>query len=277
MIWSAQSGSRNEKQTVRVLMIGDIVGSTGLDACLRALPGLKIDYEPDFIIANGENCAGGRGISPDQSRRLLNAGIDVITLGNHAWDKSDIIAYLDKDPRVIRPLNYPPGAPGAGFGFYTASNGAVVGVVSLLGRALMDPVDDPFRAADVFIAEAARRNANVLIVDIHAEATSEKKALALYLDGRVSAVLGTHTHVQTADEQILAGGAAFITDVGMTGPRDSVIGMAPEVIINRFLSMRPFRSEVADGPCQLNAIVVTLARENGKASKIERVVVNMSE
>ncbi len=254
-------------------MIGDIFANTGLEAFLTTLPALRLEHEPDFLIVNGENAAQGRGIAPEQARRLLHAGVDVITLGNHTWHKSEIVGYLDREPRILRPANYPEGTPGRGSGVFMASNGAMVCVGNLLGRALMDPADDPFRAGDAILADGRAKGASIACIDFHAEATSEKRAFAQYVDGRATLVAGTHTHVQTPDNRILPKGTAFITDVGMTGPQDSVIGNNVETVLARFLTHRPQRFEVATGPCQLNGIVVDVARDTGKASRIERIFV----
>jgi len=231
---------------------------------------LREMYSPDFLIANAENAAGGIGITPDIAAGLLRAGFDVITLGNHAWNKREIGDYLDREPRMLRPANYPPGTPGAGSGVFTAANGVRVGVANLMGRTFMDPLDDPFRAADA-IVETFRERASVSFLDFHAEATSEKTALGWHLDGRVTVVVGTHTHVQTADDRILPRGTAYITDVGMVGPQDSVIGMDPEPIIRKFMSQMPSRFEVAQGPAVLCGVVVDADPATGKAVKIERL------
>lgn len=254
-------------------MIGDIVGGAGLEAVTATLPALKLAHEPDFIIANGENLANGRGITADGARRLFRAGIDVVTLGNHAWQRPEVSSYMDREPRLLRPANYPSGAPGSGSGWFIAANGATVFVANLLGRALMDPVDDPFRMADDLLKQSRDRGAAVACIDFHAETTSEKQAFGLYVDGRATLVAGTHTHVQTADERVLPEGTAYITDVGMSGPQNSVIGMKPEPIIERFLTQRPQRFEVASGPCQVSAALVNASRETGLAASISRIIV----
>jgi len=255
-------------------MIGDIVGAAGLDAFLATMPSLRIEHDPDFVIVNGENAASGRGIAPDQARRLYQAGVDVITLGNHAWHKSDVVGYIDREPRLLRPANYPEGTPGRGYGIYIASNGASVCVANLLGRAMMDPVDDPFRAGDAILADAKIRGAAICCFDFHAETTSEKQAFANYVDGRASVVAGTHTHVQTADNRVLARGTAFITDLGMTGPQDSILGMNSANVIARFMTHRPQRFEVAGGPCRLNGAVIEIDRQTGRAIKIDRIALS---
>lgn len=253
-------------------MLGDIVGTVGLHAVLATLPSLKLEHEPDFVIANGENVAAGRGITGEAARRLLKAGVDVITMGNHVWHKADGVAFLDKEPRLLRPANYPPGAPGHGSGVYLASNGAKVFVANVLGRALMESIDDPFRAVDVLIGEARASGASIVCIDFHAETTSEKQAIALYLDGRATFVAGTHTHVQTADERVLPHGTAFITDIGMCGPQNSVIGMNPETVLARFTTQRPQKFEVADGPCHVHGVLVTVVRQTGQATGIKRIM-----
>ena len=251
-------------------MLGDLVGKSGRDAAQQMLPTLREMYAPQFVIANGENAAAGLGITPDIARGLLGSGVDVITLGNHTWNRHEITDYLDHEPRLLRPANYPAGTPGKGFRVFTAEDGVRVGVANLLGRHFMDPLDDPFRMADT-ILEAFLGQAAVTFFDFHAEATAEKAAFAHYLDGRASAVVGTHTHVQTADERLLPGGTAFLTDVGMCGPQHSVIGMAVQVVLNKFITQRPHRMEVAAGPVVLCGVVVDVDPKTGHAAHIERV------
>jgi metallophosphoesterase (TIGR00282 family) len=257
---------------MRILMVGDVVGKPGRQATHEWVPELRTQYGIDFVIVNAENAAGGIGITPDIATALFTqAGVDVITLGNHAWGKREIFPYLDEEARILRPANYPPGAPGRGSGIFACPAG-LVGVVSLQGRTFMESVDDPFRAADT-ILEAVRAKTRVVIIDFHAEATSEKQAFGYYVDGRASAVVGTHTHVQTADERILPGGTAYLTDVGMTGPIDSVIGMRKEIVIPRFTSLLPARFEVADGEAQLCAVLVDIDPNTGHATAIQRLQV----
>jgi hypothetical protein len=251
-------------------MIGDVVGRPGRRAVKENLPGLVRDEQIDLVIANGENAAGGNGITREVARELFAAGVEVITMGNHVWSKKEIINYIDRENRIIRPANYPPGAPGVGFGSYKTKNGVSVGVINLSGRVFMPDMDCPFRCADE-ILKAFKENSAVILLDFHAEATSEKSAMAYYLDGRVSAVCGTHTHVQTADERILEKGTAFITDVGMTGPRESVIGVKKEPVIEKFLTQMPRKFEVAHGPYQFNAVVIDVDRESGRALNIKRI------
>jgi metallophosphoesterase (TIGR00282 family) len=256
---------------MRVLMVGDVVGKPGRQLTLELVPRLKTEYAVDFVIVNGENAAGGIGITPDIANVMLQSGINVVTLGNHAWGKREIFPYLDEEPRLLRPANYPPGVPGRGYGIYHCSAG-LVGVISLQGRTFMDPVDDPFRAVDG-ILETLRAKTAVICIDFHAEATSEKQAFGWYVDGRASVVVGTHTHVQTADERILPGGTAYLTDLGMTGPIDSVIGMKRDIVIPRFTSLLPARFEVADGDAQLCAALIDIDTETGNATAIRRVQV----
>lgn len=257
-------------------MVGDIVGKPGRTIALEWLPRLRSRHQADFVIVNGENAAAGIGITADIATELLKrATVDVITLGNHAWGKREIYTYLDAEPRILRPANYPPGAPGRGYAVYPSLVGDV-GVVSLQGRTFMDPVDDPFRMIEDILTEISART-KVIFVDFHAEATSEKQAFAWYVDGRVSAVVGTHTHIQTADERILPRGTAYLTDVGMTGPVNSVIGMNTEVILSRFTSLLPARFEVADGAAQLCGVLIDIDPTTGNATAISRIQVPTHE
>lgn len=251
-------------------MLGDLVGKVGREAAQQMLPTLREMYTPQFVIVNGENAAAGLGITPEIARGLLKAGVDVITLGNHTWNRQEIGGYLDQEPRILRPANYPAGTPGRGFRVFAAENGVRVGVANLMGRYFMDPLDDPFRLADT-ILDAFLGQAQVTFFDFHAETTAEKAAFAHYLDGRASAVVGTHTHVQTADERLLPGGTAFLTDVGMCGPQHSVIGMDVAIIIQKFVSQRPHRMEVATGPVVLCGVLVDVDPQTGHATHIERV------
>ena len=258
---------------MKVLFIGDIVGRPGRRALGRLLPGLRRELSVDFTIANGENSAGGFGITRETFEEIVAAGVDVVTGGNHTWQAREISTLLDGDLRLLRPANYPAGAPGRGAGVFRpagARGGPAVGVVNLEGRIFMEPLDSPFRVGWELV-ERLRQETPVLVIDMHAEATSEKIALGWYLDGRVSAVVGTHTHVQTADERILPGGTAFITDVGMTGPRDSIIGMGREEVLQRFLTQLPARFNVAAGAAQLNAVLLDLDERTGRARAIQRV------
>lgn len=256
---------------MRILFVGDIHGKPGRRILRAVLPRLRREHEASFVIANGENAAGGSGISADVAEELFASGVDLITGGNHTWHQREAYELLDGDPRILRPLNFPPGVPGRGVTVAVNKNGQPVAVINLQGRVFMQEIDDPFRAARAEV-ERVRPQTPVIIVDVHAEATSEKIALGWYLDGRVSAVVGTHTHVQTADERILPQGTAYITDVGMTGPRDGVIGMDRERILERFLTQLPVRFEVAKGQAQLNAVVIDIDETSGKARGITRIM-----
>lgn len=251
-------------------MIGDIVGKPGRNAILDNLSSLTRELSIDFVIANGENAAGGHGITKEIAKQLFTAGVDVFTMGNHVWNKKEIISYIEKENRIIRPANYPPGTPGLGYQIYKAPSGQSIAVINLSGRIFMQELDCPFRKIDEILKEINYQT-NIIFVDFHAEATSEKVAMGWYLDGRVTAVCGTHTHVQTADERILPNGTAYITDIGMTGPRDSVIGVTTNIVIEKFITQMPRRFEVADTDYQLNAVVIDVEPNNGTALKIERV------
>lgn len=256
---------------MKLLFVGDVVGRPGRQALERRLDRLIDRHHVDLVIANGENAAAGFGLTLDIARELLDAGVDVITSGNHIWDKREIYSYLDSQPRLLRPANYPDASPGRGSGIYATSAGLKVGVINLEGRIFMNPLECPFRTADRLVTEL-RRETKVILVDIHAEATSEKMALGHYLDGRVSAVIGTHTHVQTADEQILPGGTAYQTDAGMTGARDSVIGISKEIAIEKFITQLPIRFDVAKKSPMLNGVLIDISEESGQANAIERVL-----
>jgi metallophosphoesterase (TIGR00282 family) len=246
-----------------ILAIGDIVGKPGRRAMSALLPDLRQQYGLDMVIANGENAAGGIGLTPETAKELLEAGTDVITSGNHIWAQKEIFPYLEGQMPILRPLNYPPGVPGRG---YLVTGG--VAVVNIMGRTFMGDLDCPFRAMDKLLSELKEK---IIIVDFHAEATSEKMAMGRYLDGRVSAVLGTHTHVGTIDSQILAGGTAYVTDIGMTGPTDSVIGDDAEAVLQRFLTGIHHRLSVGKGKPTLNAIMVDIDQKTGRARSIERI------
>ncbi len=248
------------------MAIGDIVGSPGRQAVKQLLPGLRQQYGVDLVIANGENAAGGLGLTLSTADELLGAGVDVITSGNHIWAQKEIIPYLDSEIPILRPLNYPPGVPGKG---YLVFNDRVV-VVNLIGRTFIGNFDCPFRGMDKLLAQLDPGH-RVIIVDFHAEATSEKGALGHYLDGRVSAVLGTHTHIGTIDTQLLPRGTAYVTDIGMTGPTNSVIGDDTEKVLRRFLTIIPHRLSVGKGKTVLNAVLVKIDEESGRAAAIERI------
>jgi 2',3'-cyclic-nucleotide 2'-phosphodiesterase len=263
---------------MRILFIGDIFGRPGRGIVKDRLPALAKDRHIDLIIANGENAAAGFGITPSLIEELFELNIDVITTGNHVWDKRELLDYFEAEKsnpqgqarRVLRPANFPPGMPGWGV-FEGAKNRVPYAVVNLQGRIFMGSNDDPFRAADQLLKEI---KAQVVIVDFHAEATSEKIALGWHLDGRVTAVIGTHTHVPTADERVLPGGTAYITDVGMTGPYDSVIGVKKEIVIGKFLNNLPVRFEPATGDARLSAVVIECDESSGRARSIERLMLS---
>jgi len=256
---------------MKILFISDIVGGSGRKAVKEKLHLLRERFSPALTVANGENIAGGFGITPQLANELFDMGIDVVTSGNHIWDKKEIMDFLNKEDRLLRPANYPPGVPGYGSAVVTAKNGVKVGVLNLMGRVFMANLDCPFRSAKDEIAKMRREGAKVVLVDMHAEATSEKIALARYIDGEVTAVIGTHTHVQTADERIFPKGTAYITDAGMTGPVESVIGVSVEAAVERFLTQTPKRFETAKGPSSVQTVVVTADPETGLATAIERV------
>ena len=258
---------------MNILFLGDVVGRAGRTAVTALLSSLVREHSIDFVIANGENAAGGYGLTVETALELLDAGVDCLTSGNHIWKHRDVYDFLEQEPRVLRPANYPPGAPGRGATVHEAADGSKVGVVNLLGRIFMAPVDCPFRRGQQEVQEMAGE-AEVVVVDFHAEATSEKRALGFFLDGQVAAVIGTHTHVQTSDEQVLPGGSAYITDCGMTGPVDTVIGAKKDVIIERFITGLPQRFVVPNtGSCEISGVVIQCNRENGLAEVITRVKV----
>ena len=255
---------------MRVMFIGDIVGRPGRRAVKEMLPSLIVQHKPNLIIANGENAAGGKGITRKTADELFSSGIDILTMGNHVWDQKEVHDFIDGEQRMIRPANYPLDTPGRGYLIAKADNDTKVGVINLSGRVFMQPLDCPFRFLDD-ILPLIREETNIVIIDFHAEATSEKMALAWYVDGRASAVVGTHTHIQTADERIMSCGTGYITDVGMTGPRDSILGVDVESVISKFLTLRPVRFHVADGPIQLNAVLLEIDLERGTTETIKRI------
>jgi len=256
---------------LNILFVGDVVGRPGRRAVGNLLADLIEQYSADFTIVNAENAAGGYGLTRETAAELLDAGANCLTSGNHIWAQKEVYELLEEDQRILRPANYPPGVPGHGAGAYTAANGVRVGVINLLGRVFMSPVDCPFRRGEEEIEQLSNQ-ADVIIIDFHAEATSEKKAFALFCDGQVAAVLGTHTHVPTADEQVLAGGTAFITDCGMTGLTDGVIGVDSRGPLEHFVTGLPARFKVpAQGPCILSAVVVKCNVKTGLAEDILRV------
>jgi metallophosphoesterase (TIGR00282 family) len=253
-------------------MIGDIIGKPGRLAVEQLLPGLRDERGIDFVTANGENLAGGMGLTQATAEMLYAAGVDVVTSGNHIWDKREIYAYLDQTDRVLRPLNYGThGVPGRGWGTYEALDGSELAVVNLQGRTYMQPIENPFTEADRLLDEASEPLPPIRLVDFHCEITSEKNALGLYLDGRVSAVVGTHTHVPTADERILPKGTAYQSDLGMTGPLWSVIGFDPATVLPRFINALPTRFEVGESPVVFNACQLDIDPATGRAIQVERI------
>jgi len=255
---------------VNILFIGDIVGKPGRQAVSRELHRLVDRYGIDLVIANGENASGGFGITVETAKELFSYGVQFFTSGNHIWDKKDALDYLDREERIIRPANYPEGAPGKGSRLVATPGGVRVGVINLEGRIFMNNLECPFRTADREIKRLAEHT-NIIFVDFHAEATSEKTALGWYLDGRVSALVGTHTHVQTADERVLPDGTAYITDAGMTGAFDSVIGVRKDEPIQKFLTQLPTKFEVAKKDLRLNGVVIQIDEVTGKSLSIERI------
>ncbi|MFO0706818.1 MAG: TIGR00282 family metallophosphoesterase [Nitrospira sp.] len=255
---------------MKVLYIGDIMGEPGRRAVGRMVPRLVAQCQIDVVIGNGENVAGGFGITPELAEDLFEMGLSVITTGNHAWDKKEILDYFPREPRLLRPANYPVGVPGYGSTVVETAGGERLAVIQLMGRAYMPTLDCPFQVAKREVAKLKQQTAAV-IVDMHAEATSEKMAMGHYLDGDVAAVVGTHTHVQTADDQILPKGTAYITDIGMTGPLHGVIGVKKELAIEKFLTGMPKRFEVASGPSVFCAVLVELDARLGKAVSLERI------
>ena len=254
---------------MKIMMIGDVYGEPGRAALTRLLPKLRDQHRVDFTVVNVENAAGGFGVTQQIAEAVLDLGVDVMTTGNHVWDKKETAAYIVKENRLLRPANYPEGTPGAGYITVKAGPHRVT-VINLMGRVFMNPIDCPFRKAEA-ILEAVGPETPIRLVDFHCEATSESIAMGWWLDGKVSAVVGTHRHVQTADERVLPGGTAYITDLGMTGPTDGVIGVDREQILQRFLFQMPIRFETAKGPAALHGVVITVDPETGRASAIERL------
>ncbi|MCL6088387.1 MAG: TIGR00282 family metallophosphoesterase [Actinobacteria bacterium] len=255
-----------------VLFLGDIIGNPGRKCLENYLDILIREENADVVIANGENAAGGIGITPEISDTLLQLGIDVITSGNHIFKKKEILDYIDREPRLLKPANYPPDTPGNGCYIFSnkKTRGCEIAVFNLCGRVFIDNFDCPFRTADKVLSFISKKT-SVIILDFHAEVTSEKMAIGWYLDGRVSAIIGTHTHIQTADERILNKGTAYITDVGMCGPRNSVIGVKKEIIVNRFINMMPHRFSVADSDNWISGAVIDIDETTGRANSIRRI------
>jgi metallophosphoesterase (TIGR00282 family) len=261
---------------MRILFIGDIVGKPGRDLVRRGLHGLVDHHRIDVVIANAENAAAGFGITREIGDQLLDWGVEVMTSGNHIWDKKEALDYIGAEARLLRPANYPAGTPGNGRYLARTRDGQTVGVVNVMGRVFMLNIDDPFQVV-LREVEALRQRTRIVFVDFHAEATSEKIAMGWHLDGKVTAIVGTHTHVQTADERILPKGTAYLTDVGMTGPHDSIIGVDIEPALNRFLTALPQKFETASGNPRLNAVVVDADGQTGRATDIERISLSAEE
>ncbi len=255
---------------MKVLCIGDIMGEPGRRAAARVVPRLIAQRQIDAVIANGENVAGGFGVTPELAEELFEIGVSVITTGNHAWDKKEAVGYYSREPRLLRPANYPPGVPGNGSAVIETAGGERLAILQVMGRVYMPTIDCPFQTAKRVVSRL-KQETSAIIVDMHAEATSEKMAMGHFLDGEVVAVVGTHTHVQTADEQILPKGTAYITDIGMTGPLHSVIGVKKELAIEKFLTGMPRRFEVASGPSVFCAVLLELDPCLGKAIAFERI------
>lgn len=260
----------DKENTVRILFIGDIVGKPGRTVLKERLGQIFQSHQVDLCIANCENAAGGFGVTLEIIEFLEREGVHVFTSGNHVWDKKEIYKIFEVKESVLRPANYPEGIPGKGFTLAQTKSGLRVGILNLAGRTFMESLDCPFRAADKAV-EVLRKSTPIIVVDMHGEATSEKIAMGWYLDGRVSAVLGSHTHVQTADEKILPNGTAYITDVGMTGPIDSVIGMKTEIALTRFINKIPRKFEPATGDAQFNAVLVEIDEKTGRGRSIQRI------
>jgi 2',3'-cyclic-nucleotide 2'-phosphodiesterase len=254
---------------MKILMVGDVFGEPGRAAIAKLLPSLREQYQIDLAVVNVENAAAGFGVTPAMAKTFLDQHVDVMTSGNHIWDKREIIEFITKDDRLLRPANFPAGTPGAGY--ITVKAGAYkVSVLNLMGRVFMLPIDCPFQKANELVP-LLRKESPIVLVDMHCEATSESQAMGWHLDGRVTAVVGTHRHVQTADERVLPGGTAYITDLGMTGPIDSVIGVDKDIILQRFMSQMPVRFEPAKGPAALHGVVITVDPESGRATDIQRL------
>jgi hypothetical protein len=252
-----------------ILIIGDIAGKPGMRALRQLFPRIVAERKIDFVVANGENVAGGMGITKDLSDDLFKLEIDCITTGNHIWRQFEIKAHIENEPRLLRPLNFPSSQPGRGLGVFETAAGIKIGVINLAGRVFMDPADNPFTAADSALDEL--KTAKIVLVDFHAEATSEKRAMGVFLAGRVTAVVGTHTHIQTADEQIIDNQTAYITDIGMTGPHDSIIGMRKDIILDRFVNGLPHAFKLAKKGVRLQAVLIKVDPATGHALHIERI------
>ena len=255
---------------LKVAMFGDVIGRPGRVRALSVIARLRAGGAVDFVVVNGENAAGGMGLTPEVAREMLDGGVDVITTGNHVWNKREMADYLDKEDRVLRPANYPSQVPGRGWTVVSCQS-VRIAVLNLQGRVFMQPIDCPFVRGRQAVDEIGS-SADIIVADFHAEATSEKQALGIYLDGAVAAVVGTHTHVQTADERVLPGGTAFITDLGMCGPVDSVIGMDADTVIPRFITALPSRFAVAKGPVIVSGVIIEADHSTGRARGIQRLM-----
>jgi hypothetical protein len=262
--------------TLRALLVGDVVGGPGRDILTRKLAALRRKRQVDFCIANVENASGGSGLTIANAREILAAGVDVMTMGDHVWKRKEIVPFIEREPRLLRPLNLSPLASGAGLGLYTLSGGVQIAVLNLLGRVFMKPADDPFRAAEEALRQVSPHTQNVF-VDFHAEATAEKLTLGCYLDGRVTCVFGTHTHVQTADERLLPKGTAFICDLGMTGPHDSILGRRTDRVLKATLTQMPVPFDVAKGDVRIVGALVAFDPATGRALSIERLQLREAE
>ncbi|MFQ5957588.1 MAG: TIGR00282 family metallophosphoesterase [Candidatus Brocadiales bacterium] len=258
---------------LNILVLGDIVGQPGRYIIENKLPVLIREEKIDFVVANAENAAGGSGLTSDVANRLFASGLDVITTGDHIWKKKEIIPVLEAETRILRPANYSPLAKGRGWVVVEKQLGNTIGIINLLGRVFMPPIDCPFRTVDQILKEISKK-AQIIIVDLHAEATSEKIAMGWYLDGKVSAVVGTHTHVQTADERVLPGNTAYITDLGMTGPHNSVLGRNKDHVLKHIVTQMPTRFEVAERDVRMSGVIITVDSSTGKAEGIKRLVVH---
>ncbi|MCL1630822.1 TIGR00282 family metallophosphoesterase [Sporolactobacillus sp. CPB3-1] len=258
---------------MKILFVGDVYGRTGREMIEQYLPKLKSKYQPAATIVNAENAAHGKGLTKKIYQKLLEVGADMLTMGNHTWDNREIFEFIDEAKQLVRPANFPAGTPGSGLRYIELPHGVKVAVINIQGRVFLPSLDDPFRIVRQLVDEAHKRTP-IIFVDVHAETTSEKLALGWYLDGSVSAVIGTHTHVQTADERIFPKGTAYLTDVGMTGPYNGIIGVQRAAVTKRFLTSMPVRFESEDGPGQLGAVLIQVDESTGKSSKIDRLLIN---
>ena len=254
---------------MKILMAGDVIGHSGRRAFRERTPRLRKEFGIDIVIVNGENSAGGKGITERSLEELYSAGADIVTSGNHVWDKKEVLGFIDREPFLIRPANYPEGAPGKGYCIYPFRS-KNIGVMNLSGRTFMPALDCPFRKADELLGEFSGQ-CDIILLDFHGEATSEKVAMGWYLDGRIHAVIGTHTHIQTADERILPQGTAYITDVGMVGPIDSILGVKKEAVIGRFLTGMPAKFDVAEGRTVYSAVIIDIDDATGDVKEIKRL------